>query len=65
VCVDVKEDPNEESYEDDKALISHVSKNETWIIDNGFSHHMNGDISKLDKLDQYDGGSIKIGNDVP
>ena len=31
----------------------------------GCSHHMTGDISKFDKLEEYDGGIVKLGNDVP
>lgn len=66
VYVDVKEDTNEERYENEKSLISHVSKNDTWIVDSGFSHHMTGDISKFDKLEEInDGGTVKLGNDVP
>ena len=65
VYVVVKEDPNEERYEEGKALISHVSKNDTWIIDSRCSHHMTGDISKFDKLEEYNSGTIKLGNDVP
>lgn len=47
--VAMKEDSEEERYEEVKALISHVSKNETWISDSGCSHHMIGDIDKFDK----------------
>ena len=32
-----------ENEEDEMALISHVSKNDTWIIDSGYSHHMTRD----------------------
>lgn len=60
----VKEDPNEERYEDNKALISHVSKNDIWIISSGCSHHMTGDISKFNKLEECDGGIVKLGNDI-
>ena len=41
VYIVVKDEPNDEN--DKMALIYHVSKNDTWIIDNGYSHHMTGD----------------------
>ena len=44
------------------ALISHVSMNDTWIIDSGCSHHMNGDKTKFEHLEHYNGGSVKFGN---
>jgi hypothetical protein len=36
VCVYIKEEPDEERYEDDKSLISHDSRNYTWIIHSGY-----------------------------
>lgn len=41
------------------------SNNDKWIINSGCSHHMNGDFTKFDKFEECDGGSIKLGNDVP
>ena len=38
VYIVVKDESDDEG--DKIALISHVSKNDTWIIDSGFSHHM-------------------------
>ena len=38
-------------YDDEKdkmTLISHVSKNDTWIIDSGCSHHMTKDKIKFE-----------------
>ena len=46
-------------------LISHVSKNDTWIIDNGCSHHMTGDMTKFEHFEDYDGGSVIFGNNEP
>ena len=46
-------------------LISHIRKNETKIIDNGFSHHMTSDKSKFEHLEHYDGGSVIFGNNEP
>ena len=40
--------------EDKMALISHVSKNDTWIIDSGFSHHMTGDKTNFEHFEDYD-----------
>ena len=50
---------------DKMALISHVSKNYTWIIDSGCSHHMTRDKSKFDHFEYYYGGSVRFGNDEP
>ena len=33
------------------ALISHVSKNDTWIIDSGCSNHMTGDKTKFEHFE--------------
>ena len=41
VYIAVKDDSDDEG--DKMTLISHVSKNDTQIIENGFSHHMIGD----------------------
>ena len=46
------------------ALISHVSKNDTWIIDSGCSHHMTIDKSKFEKFKHYSGDSVNFGNDA-
>ena len=51
VYVAFKKDSNGERYESETSLISHVSKNDSWIIDSGCSHHMTGDLSKFDKFE--------------
>ena len=56
----------DESNEDDAtALVTYVNKNEKWIIDSGFSHHMTGDKGKFTTLNHYDGNNVKFGNDAP
>lgn len=57
---------DESSDEGDKmALISHVSKNDAWIIDSNCSHHMTGDKTKFEHMQYYDGGSVRFGNNEP
>ena len=46
------------------ALISHVRKNDTWIIDSGFSHHMTAK-KKVWTYRNHDGGSVRFGNNEP
>ena len=46
VYIVVKDESDDEG--DKMALISHVRKNDTWIIDSVYSHHMNGDKSKFE-----------------
>ena len=47
------------------ALISHVNKNYIWIIDSGCSHHMTSEKTKFEHFEDYDGGSIRFGNNEP
>lgn len=35
------------------------------MIDNRFSHHMTSDKSIFDKMEKYDGGSVRFGNNDP
>ena len=58
---------DESDDEDNKnmALISHISKNDTWIIEFGCSHNMIGGKTKFEHLEHYDGGSVKFGNNEP
>ena len=44
----LKDESNNEG--DKMELISHVSKNDTWIIDSGCSHYMTRDKKKLNIL---------------
>ena len=41
VYIAIKDQSDDEG--DKIALISHISKNDTWITNSGFSHHMTGD----------------------
>ena len=64
IYIVVKDESN--NYEGDKmTLISHVSKNDTWIIDSGCSYHMIGDKKKFEHFEYYDGGSVRFGNNEP
>ena len=63
VYIDVNDESDDEG--DKMALISHVSKNDTWIIDSGCSHHMTRDKEKLQHFEYYDGGSVRFGNNEP
>ena len=45
VYIVVKDESDDEG--DKMTFISHVSKNDTWIIDSGYSHHMIRDKKKL------------------
>ena len=63
VYIVVKDESNEE--EDKMALIYHVSKNDTWIIDSGCSHHMTREKTKFEHFEHYDGGSVRFGNNEP
>ena len=63
VYIAVKDESNDE--EDKMALISHVHKNDTWIIDSGCSHHMTRDRIKFEHFEHYDGGSVRFGNNEP
>ena len=56
----------DESDEDEAiALVTCMNKNDKWIIDNGFSHHMTREKSKFITLTNYGGNSVRFGNDAP
>ena len=50
---------------DKMVLISHVSKNDTLIIDSVFSHHMTREKTNLEHMEHYDRGSVRFGNNEP
>ena len=54
VYIVVKDESDDEG--DKMALISHVRKNDTWIIDSGCSHHMTRDKTKIEHFEDCDGG---------
>ena len=45
-------------------MVTCVNKNDKWIIDSGCSHYMTGDKSKFITFTQYDGNSVRFGNDA-
>ena len=63
VYIVVKDESNDEG--DKMTLIFHVSKNDTWIIDGGFSHHMTSEKKKFEHKEHYDDGSVRFGNNEP
>ena len=65
VYITVKDESDNDEEEDNMTLISHVRKNDTWIIDSGCSHHMTGDKKKFEHFEDYDGGSVRFGNNEP
>ena len=56
----------DESNEDEATtLMTCMRKNDNWIIDIGCSHHMTRHKSKFITLTNYDGNSVRFGNDAP
>ena len=56
----------DESNEDEATtLVTYMKKIKKWIIDSGFSHHMTGDKSNFITFTQYDGNSVRFGNNAP
>ena len=55
-----------ESDEDEAtSLVTYMSKNDKWIIDSRCFHHMTGDKIKFTSFTQYDGNSVRFGNNAP
>ena len=46
------------------ALVSLFEKKYDWIIDNGCSHHMTGDMNKFVDFKSHDGGIFKVGKNA-
>ena len=46
---------NKDAIREEKELRSSMNRNNDWIIDIGFSHHMIGDKDKFLTMEQYDG----------
>ncbi|MDF3686383.1 hypothetical protein, partial [Enterobacter hormaechei] len=62
VYVSMKDESNEDET---TALVSYMNKSDRWIIDSGCSYHVTGDKSKFITFTQYDGNSVRFGNDAP
>ena len=65
VYITMKDESNNDEEDDRMALISHVRKSDTWIIDRRCSHHMTGDKTKFEHFEDYDGGIVRFGNNEP
>ena len=63
VYIVVKDESDDEG--DKITLISHVNKNDTSIIDSGYSHNITRDKTKFENMEPYDGGSVRFGNNEP
>ena len=63
VYIVIKDELDDEG--DKMVHISHVRKNDTWIIDSGCSHQMTGDKTKFEHFEDYDDGSVRFGNNEP
>ena len=59
----IKEDDFDKEMREESALISQVERKD-WIIASGCSHHMTGDMRKFLKFKSYDGGIVRVGNNV-
>ena len=62
--VAIKEDDLDKEIREERALISQVEKKSDWIIDSGCSHHITGDMYEFVKFWNYDGGIVRVGNNV-
>ena len=56
----MKDDFDEDEKCENISLISHISKNDRWIIDSGCSHHMTGDTSNFERLILYNGNNVSL-----
>ena len=46
------------------ALVLQAENKSNWIIDNGCSHHMIGDMNKFFDFKRWDVGIVRVGNNV-
>lgn len=63
IYIAIKDESDDEG--DKMTLISHFSKNDTWIIDSGYSCHLTHDKTKFEHMEHYDVGSVRFGNNEP
>ena len=60
----IKEDNLDREIREEIALVTQVEKKSDWIIDNGCSHHMTGDMKKIVKFKNHDRGIVRVGNNA-
>lgn len=65
VYIAIKDESNNDDEEDEMVIISHVIKNDIWIIDSGCSQNMSSEKIKFENFEDYDGGSVRFSNNEP
>lgn len=50
---------------EERELISHAKKKSEWIVGSGCSLYMIGDKDKFMKINKYDSGIVRFGDNTP
>ena len=58
----IKENDLDREIREEGAIIFQVENKFDWIIENGCSHHVTGDINNFVKFKNHDGGIVRVGN---